>query len=68
MKLPMPIANLGQHDLILGKSWLAEEDIWLDVRNRRLLWPEDRSPIEDIQEDVTARQEVIGLNYPIATI
>ena len=39
---PMLIANLGQHDLIIGRKWLEENDIWLDVRNRRMIWPDER--------------------------
>ena len=39
---PMFLASLGQHDLIIGRNWLAEKDIWLDVKNRRLIWPEHR--------------------------
>jgi hypothetical protein len=44
--VPMIIANLGNHDMIIGRQWLDEKDIWLDVKNQRLLWPQDR-PLED---------------------
>lgn len=38
---PFLIADIGGHDVILGKSWLAEQDIWLDVRHHRLVWPDE---------------------------
>lgn len=43
LKVPLLITDLGQYDLILGRKWLSEQDIWLDVRERRLVWPEDRA-------------------------
>jgi hypothetical protein len=42
-KIPMLILDLGSHDLILGRKWLDHFDIWLDIRNKRLLWPKERS-------------------------
>ena len=50
------ITNLSNHDLIIGKNWLAEKDVWLDSKNRRLIWPEDRSPMEEVQ---SAHQTII---------
>ena len=37
--IPMLVLDLGSHDLILGRKWFTHFDIWLDVRNQRLLWP-----------------------------
>ena len=42
LDIPMLVLALGSHDLILGREWLSHFDIWLDVRNRRLVWPIDR--------------------------
>jgi hypothetical protein len=53
---PMLIAPLGQHDLIIGRNWLADKDIWLDVRNQRLIWPEDRAV--PTQEEVVQRRQM----------
>ena len=39
-KIPMLVLDLGNHDLILGRKWLSYFDIWLDVQNQRLLWPD----------------------------
>ena len=36
---PMLVTNLGKHDVILGKNWLAKHNIWLDIKNERLIWP-----------------------------
>lgn len=40
---PFLILDLGQHDIIVGRRWLAEKDVWMDVRNRRLVWPNERT-------------------------
>ena len=37
--IPMLILDLGSHDIILGRKWFTQFDIWLDVRNQKLLWP-----------------------------
>ncbi len=35
------MAELGSHDLILGRKWLAAHDVLPDCRRNRLHWPED---------------------------
>lgn len=45
--LPMLILDLGSHDMILGRQWFDDNDIWLDVRGRRLVWPEERLMAEE---------------------
>jgi hypothetical protein len=53
LKVPLLITDIGHYDLILGRKWLSEQDIWLDIRNRRLVWPEDRvyqAPEEEMQQ------------------
>ena len=35
--VPFLITDLGHHDVILGRKWLAYLDLWLDVRNRLLI-------------------------------
>jgi hypothetical protein len=42
--MPFLITDLGSHDAILGREWLAHLNLWLDVRNRRLIWPDDLPP------------------------
>lgn len=43
---PFMLVQLGQYDMIIGRKWLAKHDVWLDVRNRRLVWPNER-PVHD---------------------
>ncbi|KAL1971412.1 hypothetical protein VTN31DRAFT_2344 [Thermomyces dupontii] len=44
---PMILADLGQHHIIIGRKWLADQNVWLDVRNQRLLWPTERSDLDE---------------------
>ena len=46
---PFLIVDLGQYDIIIGRRWLANHDIWLDVRNRRMIWQTDRTVAEEVQ-------------------
>ena len=48
LNVPMLLADLGGYEMILGRVWLAENEIWLDVKNRRLIWPKERSQMEEI--------------------
>ena len=41
---PMLIAELGQHDLIIGRAWLAENRVLPDCARGRLLWPDELPP------------------------
>jgi len=55
--MPFLVTDLGNHDVILGRKWLACLDIWLDVRNRQLIWPTTLPPtpsfIKEITVDIT---------------
>ncbi|OJD10397.1 hypothetical protein ACJ73_09811, partial [Blastomyces percursus] len=42
-KLPFLILDTGKQDLIVGRKFLEQHDIWLDVRNHRIIWPDDRA-------------------------
>jgi hypothetical protein len=59
-KIPMLILDLGNHNLILGRKWLAYYDIWLDIRNRKLLWPDQasRDSYPQTREIVTTRERI----------
>jgi hypothetical protein len=35
--VPLLVIDLGHHDVILGRKWLAYLDLWLDVWNRQLI-------------------------------
>ena len=43
------ILNLGQHEAIIGRRWFAEHDVWLDVRNRRLIWPYEQTLKDELE-------------------
>ncbi|KAK2626439.1 hypothetical protein QTJ16_003614 [Diplocarpon rosae] len=32
-------ADLGSHDMIIGRKWLAENDVMVDCRRKKLYWP-----------------------------
>lgn len=66
LDVPMLVANLGQHSMIIGRNWFAEKSIWLDPGNRRLIWPEDRTQAEEIQEklNVVVPREILKRPFP----
>jgi transposase InsO family protein len=41
--IPFCILDLGNHDVILGLKWMEYFDIWLNPKDRRLVWPDDES-------------------------
>ena len=45
---PMLIADLGKHDIILGKAWLAENKVLPDCTSNRLLWPDELPPWKEV--------------------
>jgi hypothetical protein len=55
----MLILDLGSHNLILGRKWLAYHDIWLDVRNRRLLWPDQPRDSRPVTREILTTYERI---------
>src|SRR5204863_4488924 len=60
--IPFCILDLGNHDIILGLKWMEYFDIWLNPRNRRLVWPDDESrlaPPSFHREIRTHRQEIM---------
>jgi hypothetical protein len=48
--VPMLIADLGQHQMILGRGWMEDNGVYIDVPNRRLVWPKEQSQNEEIAE------------------
>ena len=41
------VTNLGHHDLILGRAWLAHQKVLADCANHRLVWPDPRPSLFD---------------------
>src|SRR5436189_5390293 len=59
--VPFLITDLGNHDLILGRKWLSFLDLWLDVRNRQLIWPTSLPPTPMfVKEITTSMQNILG--------
>ncbi|KAI1828762.1 hypothetical protein DTO006G1_9961 [Penicillium roqueforti] len=44
----MLVADLGQHDLILGRMWFAEYDVLLDCRRHRMIWPQQGTLFDEV--------------------
>ena len=59
--VPFLITDLGNHDIILGQKWLSFLDLWLDVRNRQLIWPTSLPPTPMfVKEITTSMQNILG--------
>ena len=57
LKTPLLQLDIGRHDLILGRKWFEYHDVSLDVRRRRLGWPEDTPPLRDFPSTIVRRAE-----------
>ena len=51
--MPFLVTDLGHHDVILGRKWLAYLDLWLDARNRQLIWPAELPPTPSFNKEIT---------------
>ena len=52
LDIPMLIVELGQHDIILGRKWLAEFRILTDCGKKRLIWPEEQTLEDEITSQI----------------
>lgn len=60
LNLPFLILDLGQHDVILGRTFLAALDVKPDCRRGRLLWPDCIPPTNPLLlNDLNISSEVI---------
>jgi transposase InsO family protein len=58
--VPFVILDLGSHDIILGRKWLAQFDIGVDCRRNCLLWPRELGPsCSIVKEIVTTRRGLL---------
>jgi len=57
LQLPLLVANIGRHDLILGREWMAYFNIDVGVRSRRLLWPADLPPQRHFDRHIPLTRE-----------
>lgn len=65
---PFLITPLGSHDVIVGRKWMEDHDCWLDVKNHKIVWPEDRTPAENIQSDMQRTVPRQILKRPTASV
>jgi predicted aspartyl protease len=60
--VPFLEVSLGHHDIILGRSWLAHNDVNPDCKRHRLNWPSERPREQAMQRrvivDSPATQEI----------
>ena len=45
---PMLIADIGKHDMIMGRLWFEEHGVLVDCRNYHLFWPDQISLKEEV--------------------
>jgi predicted aspartyl protease len=60
--IPFYILDLGNHDIILGLRWMDYFNIWLNPRQKRLVWPKDvgRLAPRPIHREIIAERLAIG--------
>ena len=59
--LPFYILDIGTHDIILGLKWMEYFNIWLNPRQRRLIWPdkEDKIAPPPLHREIIAERQAI---------
>ena len=60
--LPFYILDLGTHDIILGLRWMEYFNIWLNPRQKRLIWPEKEDKIAppSLHREIIAERQAIS--------
>ena len=54
---PLLILDLGSHDLILGRKWLASFKILVDCHNHCLHWPSHLQPSHSVVREITVPRQ-----------
>lgn len=57
--LPLLILDLGTHDVILGRKWLANFNVLVDAANHCLLWSEDQKPSYSATKEIKVKRAAI---------
>jgi hypothetical protein len=47
-RVPMLVADLGQHDMIIGRMWFEKYGVLLDCKGRRMIWPDEPTLFESV--------------------
>ncbi|KAI3220470.1 hypothetical protein DTO012A9_10171 [Penicillium roqueforti] len=53
-QIPMLVADLGRHDMIIGRMWFAENDVLLDCRRHRMIWPDENTLFDEVAGQLAA--------------
>jgi predicted aspartyl protease len=68
--IPFYILDIGTHDIILGLKWMDYFNLWLNPRQKRIIWPEKENKIappplyrEIIAERRSITPQVIHTTY-----
>jgi hypothetical protein len=57
--MPMLIVDLGgRNDMIIGRKWFEQFDVMLDLRRKRLVWPEQHAELLPVREIVTKGEQL----------
>ena len=57
--VPFLVTDLGHHDVILGRKWLAYLNLLLDVWNRQLIWPATMPPTPTFVKEIKANLKTL---------
>ncbi|KAJ5134995.1 retrovirus polyprotein [Penicillium bovifimosum] len=63
-QIPMLVADLGKHDMIIGRLWFSENDVLLDCRRRRMIWPHEVSLFEEVASKIALPTPITILKNP----
>ena len=58
--IPFCILDLGSHDIILGRKYMSYFDIWLNVRQRQFVWPEDRPKLPSYVREIRTDRKTLA--------
>jgi hypothetical protein len=47
-QVPMLVADIGQHDMIIGRMWFEKHRVLLDYKGRRMIWPDEPTLFESV--------------------
>lgn len=62
LRIPFLVADIGRHDIIVGRKWLDYYNVDLGIRSRRLLWPTDLPPQLHFDRHVHLTKEIMSSN------
>jgi hypothetical protein len=47
-QVPMLVADLGHHDMIIRRLWFEKHGVLLDCKGRRMIWPREPTLFESV--------------------